>query len=67
MRSYQFREQIPKRVVTVNLHNPHAPVDSKNNKGLPGPASYNIIRDFDIIPETAEDGDDEDFNKPRFK
>ena len=40
--------------------------DSKNNKGLPGPASYNIIRDFDIIPETADDGDDEDFNKPRF-
>ena len=66
MGSHQFREPIPKKVVTVNLHNPHAPVDSKANKGLPGPASYNIVRDFDIIPETADDGDDEDFNKPRF-
>ena len=46
----------------VNLHNPHEPsVDKRNIR--PGPASYNIYRDFDPIPEVA-DGEEE-FNQPR--
>jgi hypothetical protein len=30
---------------------------------LPGPASYNLNRDFDVIPEQLEG--EEDFNQPR--
>ena len=48
--------------MTVNLHNPHAPPEDKKNE-RPGPTSYNIRREFDVIPENA-DGE-EDFNQPR--
>ena len=55
---------MPKKIVTVNLHNPHAPPENKKNE-RPGPASYKIARDFDSIPETEEG--DEDFSVPRFR
>ena len=59
-----FKHPLPKKIVTVNLHNPHAPPENKKNE-RPGPASYNIVRDFDAIPETEEG--DEDFSVPRFR
>ena len=46
-----------KKIVTVNLHNPHAPPDDKG-KEEPGPATYKMQRDFDVIPEAAEGEDD---------
>mgnify|MGYP006952859272 FL=1 len=53
---------MPKKRVTVNLHNPHkAPEDREAE--IPGPATYNRIREFDVIPEA--DGE-EDFTQPRF-
>jgi hypothetical protein len=58
-----FREALPKKMVTVNLHNPHkAPEDKKSE--IPGPATYTMPRDFDVIPE--QDGEEE-FTQPRFK
>jgi hypothetical protein len=51
-----------KKIVTVNLHNPHAPPDEKK-KGFPGPQTYKISREFDPIPEAAEG--EEEFNQPR--
>ena len=51
-----------KKIVTVNLHNPHAPPDDKKNEH-PGPATYAMRREFDVIPEQAEG--EEEFNQPR--
>ena len=58
----QFKNPISKKIVTVNLHNPHAPPEEKKNE-KPGPASYTIKRDFDPIPEIPEG--EEDINQPR--
>ena len=58
-----FKMPLPKKMVTVNLHNPHkAPEDKKGE--LPGPATYNMVREFDVIPE--QDGEEE-FTQPRFR
>ena len=54
---------MPKKIVTVNLHNPHAPPEDKKG-ARPGPGTYSIGRDFDVIPE--QDGEEE-FSQPRFK
>ena len=62
MGSSQFKNPITKKIVTVNLHNPHAPPDEKKNE-RPGPSSYVVKRDFDPIPEQIEG--EEDFNQPR--
>ena len=53
---------MPKKIVTVNLHNPHSAPDEKKNV-LPGPGQYEIQRDFDPIQEV--DGE-EDFSQPRY-
>jgi hypothetical protein len=45
-----------KKIVTVNLHNPHAPPEDKKNIN-PGPQTYKIQREFDVIPEA--DGEEE--------
>jgi len=58
----QFKHPMMKKIVTVNLHNPHAPPDDKKNE-KPGPTSYQIHREFDVIPEQVEG--EEDFNQPR--
>jgi hypothetical protein len=50
---------MPKKLITVNLNNPHQPTDNRKNE-RPGPASYNITREFDVIPEIEEG--DEDFS-----
>ena len=55
---------MPKKLITVNLNNPHQPADNRKNVA-PGPASYNIPREFDVIPEQEEG--DEDFSQPRFQ
>lgn len=58
-----FKAPMPKKMVTVNLHNPHkAPEENKNEE--PGPATYKMPREFDIIPE--QEGEEE-FTQPRFK
>lgn len=63
MGTRQFKKEGQKKIVTVNLHNPHAPPEDKKNE-RPGPASYKVARDFDPIPEVV-DGE-EDFNAPRY-
>jgi hypothetical protein len=50
-------------MVTVNLHNPHKAPDDKKTE-IPGPATYTMPREFDVIPE--QDGEEE-FTQPRFK
>ena len=57
----QFKHPMPKKIVTVNLHNPHKAPDEKNQES-PGPATYNKPRDFDVIPEADNE---EEFNVPR--
>lgn len=47
---------MPKKIVTVNLHNPHSAPDEKKNV-LPGPGQYTINRDFDVIPEQEGEED----------
>lgn len=64
MGTRQFKAPMPKKLITVNLNNPHQPAENRKNEA-PGPASYNIGRDFDVIPEMEEG--DEDFSQPRFK
>jgi len=63
MGTRQFKAPMPKKIVTVNLHNPHAPPDDKKQV-LPGPGSYQINRDFEAIPE--QEGEDE-FSIPRYQ
>lgn len=53
----QFKAPMPKKRVTVNLHNPHKAPEDKEAE-IPGPATYNLPRHFDVIPEA--DGE-EDF------
>ena len=49
------------------MHQPHDPTDDKkkNKDESPGPATYVRPREFDVIPEVGEDGEDE-FNVPKF-
>jgi len=35
-----FRPPIPKKIVPVNLYNPHAEVEDEKKKGIPGPGTY---------------------------
>lgn len=37
-----FHPPIPKKIVPVNLYNPHAEVEDEKKKGIPGPGTYNI-------------------------
>lgn len=62
MGTNQFKLPMPKKIVTVNLHNPHAPPEDKKQVN-PGPSTYFVRRDFDPIPEAAEG--EEDFSQPR--
>jgi len=41
-----FREQVPKKIVPVNLYNPHAEPEGEKNK-RPEPTTYKIQRLFD--------------------
>lgn len=59
-----FKAPMPKKLITVNLNNPHQPAENRKQEA-PGPASYNIARDFEAIPELEEG--DEDFSQPRFR
>jgi hypothetical protein len=40
--SRPFRLPLPKKIVPVNLYNPHAPVEDEKHKGIPGPGKYNV-------------------------
>ena len=42
-----FREPIPKKIVPVNLYDPHAEPEQEKNK-RPDPATYNKPRLFDV-------------------
>jgi len=57
MGTRQCKNPMAKKIVTVNLHNPHAPPDEKKNE-RPGPSTYTIRREFDPIPEQVEGEDD---------
>lgn len=51
--SSAFREPVPRKIVPVNLYNPHAePVVDKNK--MPEPCTYKVARLFDV-PEQDED------------
>jgi hypothetical protein len=36
-----FKLQVPKKIVPVNLYNPHAEVEADATKLVPGPGTYN--------------------------
>eukprot|EP00347_Sterkiella_histriomuscorum_P014154 403361955 len=44
--SQPFRMPLPKKIVPVNIYDPHAPVEDKRFKGAPGPGKYNIPTQF---------------------
>ena len=46
------------------MHDPYAEPD-KQPKGEPGPHTYQITRDFDVIPESAFEEDE--FSAPKFR
>ena len=48
-----FREPIPRKIVPVNLYDPHAEPEQDKNK-MPEVTSYNLPRLFDV-PEQPED------------
>jgi hypothetical protein len=50
-----FRDPIPKKIVPVNLYNPHAEPESDKNK-QPEMATYKMHRLFDVVekPENEE-------------
>jgi len=55
--THQFREPVPKKIVPVNLYNPHA--DPENDKKKqPEPGTYELRREFDPPKFNA----DEDFD-----
>ena len=37
-----FRPPIPKKIVPVNLYNPHAEVEDDKKKQFPGPGTYAV-------------------------
>jgi len=43
--THQFKDSIPKKIVPVNLYNPHAEPEGDKIKH-PGPAHYDIHREF---------------------
>jgi len=47
-----FKEPVPKKIVPVNLYNPHAEPEGDKNK-FPEPCTYKVQRLFDV-PEMAE-------------
>ena len=44
--THQFIDPIPKKIMPVNLYDPHAPPEDEKNK-RPEPASYNMVRAFE--------------------
>jgi hypothetical protein len=48
-----FKQPIPRKIVPVNLYNPHAPVEDDKKKLVPGPGKYNVPSSF-----PAEDSDE---------
>lgn len=48
-----FKEPIPRKIVPVNLYNPHAEPDADKNK-LPEPCTYKIQRLFDVAEQPEE-------------
>lgn len=48
----QFKDDAQKKIVPVNLYNPHAVPETNKNK-MPGPQKYNVQRLFDV-PEQPE-------------
>ena len=53
--SRQFKDSVPKKIVPVNLYNPHAEPEQEKGK-RPDPTAYNVPRLFDV-PEVAEEGE----------
>jgi hypothetical protein len=41
-----FRPPVPKKIVPVNLYNPHAEVDDEKKKPNPGPGTYCVPTQF---------------------
>ena len=44
--THQFRDKVPKKIVPVNLYNPHAEPENDKRKH-PEMATYKMVRDFD--------------------
>jgi hypothetical protein len=51
--SAAFREPIPKKIVPVNLYNPHADPDADKSKH-PEPGTYKLNRLFDVTEQPEE-------------
>jgi hypothetical protein len=61
MGSAAFRKPHSKKVVAVNMYNPHEDASKKNTNG-PGPGSYNVTKQ---LPPTKEvEGEDADYEPP---
>lgn len=59
--THQFREAVPKKIVPVNLYNPHA--DPENDKKKqPEVGTYDVRRDFDPPKFSAEEDFDPRMN-----
>lgn len=41
-----FRPPVPKKIVPVNLYNPHAAVEDEKKKPVPGPGTYTLPTQF---------------------
>jgi len=37
-----FKPPVPKKIVPVNLYNPHAEVEDEKKKPIPGPGTYAV-------------------------
>ena len=49
-----FRDPVPKKIVPVNLYNPHAEPDNEKKK-MPEMCTYEVPREFDLPKFNAED------------
>ena len=54
MLTHQFRVPVPKKIVPVNLYNPHAEPENDKNKH-PEPPAYHLHREFDPPKFNPED------------
>jgi hypothetical protein len=52
--SRPFRQPVPKKIVPVNLYNPHSEVSNDDKLGPPGPGKYNIPSFFEQTDISAE-------------
>ena len=56
MGSSSFKPPVPKKIVPVNLYNPHAEVEDEKKKIMPGPGAYPVGTQF-FNPDDHQDID----------